>query len=74
MGDHDVHGWIVAASLREMAGLEGQGMFESVESTFSVLKISMQILGNVEPEWVKKKKGVPMETHEGQQAHEQGST
>ena len=21
MGDHDVHGWIVAASLREMAGL-----------------------------------------------------
>ena len=55
MGDHDVHGWIAAASLREMAGLEGQGKFESVESTFSVLKIATQILGNVEPEWVKKK-------------------
>ena len=40
MGDHDVHVWIVAASLREMAGLEGQGKFESVESTFSVLKIA----------------------------------
>ena len=53
MGDHDVHGWIAAASLREMAGLEGQGKFESVESTFSVLKIATQILGNVESEWVK---------------------
>ena len=59
MGDHDVHGWIVAASLREMAGLEGQGKFESVESTVSVLKIATQILGNVEPEWVKKKWACP---------------
>ena len=34
MEDH-VRGWIVAASLREMAGLEGQATFESVEGTFS---------------------------------------
>ena len=30
MGDQEVHGWITAASLREMAGLEGQATFEHV--------------------------------------------
>ena len=35
MEDHDGHGWIIAALLREMAGLEGQATFESVESKFS---------------------------------------
>ena len=65
MEDHDVHGWIIAALLREMGGLEGQAKLESVEGTFSFakcvrqggiecpsrlwLKIAMQILGNVEP-------------------------
>ena len=42
MEDHDVHGWIVAASLRWMAGLEGQAKFESVESTFSFAKCIRQ--------------------------------
>ena len=46
MEDHDVHGWIVAASLRWMAGLEGQAKFESVESTFSFAKCIRQ--GSVE--------------------------
>ena len=64
MEDHDMHGWIVAAFLREMAGLEGQATSEGAESIFSIarcirqrsveasrlwLKIAMQILVNVEP-------------------------
>ena len=32
MEDHNIHGWIIAAFLREMAGLEGQAMCECVES------------------------------------------
>ena len=67
MEDHDVHGWIVAASLRWMAGLEGQAKFESVDSTFSFAKCIRQgsveapklwlnmILGSVEPERVEKR-------------------
>ena len=66
MEHHEVHGWIIAASLRELAGLEGQAKLERVESTFSFAKcirqgsveaprlwmrMAMQILGNVEPEW-----------------------
>ena len=69
MEDHDVHGWIVAAFLRDMAGLEGQATFESVESAFlfarcvrygSVVaprlwqRMAMQLLVNVEPERVEK--------------------
>ena len=73
MDDHDVHGWIIAALLREIAGLEGQAIFESVEgerssvvrcirpgsveATRLSLKMAMQILVNVDPEWVKKKDG-----------------
>ena len=34
MEDPNVHGWITAALLREIAGLEGQATFENVESTF----------------------------------------
>ena len=81
MGDRDVHGWIIAALSREIAGLEGQAMFECVESKFSFarcirqgsaeaprlqLKMATQILGNVEPEWLKKKMGVLMDNCEGQ--------
>ena len=33
LGDQ-VHGWTTAAFLQEMAGLEGQDMFETVEETF----------------------------------------
>ena len=45
--DHDVHGWIIAAFLREMAGLEGQATFECVESKFSLARCTRQ--GSVEP-------------------------
>ena len=34
MGEQDVHGWITAAFLREVTGLEGQATFEHVEGTF----------------------------------------
>ena len=82
--DLDVHGWIIAALLREMVGPEGQAKFESVESTCSFarcirhgsveaprlrLKMAMPILGNDEPEWVEKKMGVLMDTRDGQ-AHQ----
>ena len=33
MGDQDVHGWITAALIRGMAGLEGQATFEHVDGT-----------------------------------------
>ena len=81
MEEHDVRGWIIAALLREMDGLEGHATFESVESKFSCarcirkgsveaprlwLNMAMQIPGNVEPEWVKKKMGVLMDNCEGQ--------
>ena len=35
MESHHTHGWIISAFLREMARLEGQAMFECVESNFS---------------------------------------
>ena len=34
MESHDTHGWLIAAFLREMSGLEGRAMFECVESSF----------------------------------------
>ena len=34
--DQDVHGWITAAILHEVAGLKGQATFEDVPGTFSV--------------------------------------
>ena len=46
MEDHNVHGWIIVALLREMAGLEGQATFESVESEFSFARCIRQ--GSVE--------------------------
>ena len=71
---------LLPALRRVMAGLEGQATFESVESTFSFarcirqgsveaprlwLKMAMQILGNVEPEWVETMMGVLTEEREG---------
>ena len=32
---HNIHGWLIAALLREMSGLEGESMFECVESSFT---------------------------------------
>ena len=65
MGDQEVHGWTSAAFLQEMAGLEGQDMFDTVEETFPCsrcirqetveaprlwFEMAMQIFWNVWPE------------------------
>ena len=44
--DHNTHGWLISALLREMSGLEGQAMFECVESKFSFHRCLRQ--GSVE--------------------------
>ena len=44
MKDHNIHGWIIAALLREMDGLEGQAMFECVESDSPRERRSPQIV------------------------------
>ena len=64
-GEHDTHGWLIAALLREMSGLEGKAMFECVESSFAFdrclrqgsieQKMATQLLANVEEEWVRKR-------------------
>ena len=68
MEEHNVYGWTIAALLREMAGLEGQALFESAESKFSFgrcirqgsvqgprlwQKMAMQLLAEVEKERVR---------------------
>ena len=75
-----VHGWVTAALPREMEGLEGQAIFENVESKFQCarcirqgiveaprlgLKMAMQILWKVEPEWKGNKMGPHIETRYG---------
>ena len=84
MDSHSTHGWLIAALLREMSGLEGKAMFGCVESSFvfnrclrqgSVealvcgKKKATQILANVEEEWMKKRMGVPI-NFEGERAHQ----
>ena len=44
--DENVHGWRIAALIREMAGLEGEANFESVENKFPFTKCVRQ--GSVE--------------------------
>ena len=69
MENHDTHGWLIAALLREVSGLEGKVMFECVESSFAFNRclrqgsveaprlrqqMATQLLANVEEEWVTK--------------------
>ena len=73
---HTAHGWMIAALLREMAGLEGLALFECAESKFSFArcirqgsveaprlwqKMAMQILANVEQGWKKERMGVVLD-------------
>ena len=46
MENHDTRGWLIAALLREMGGLEGNAMFACVESNFSFYRCLRQ--GSVE--------------------------
>ena len=81
---HDAHGWLIAALLREMSGLEGKAMFECVESSFAInrclrqvcveaprlwQKTATQLLANVEEEWVRKRIGILLDL-EGEKAHQ----
>ena len=66
MDNHNTHGWIIAALVREMSGLSGKAIFECVESSFAFnrclrqgsveaprlwQKMATQIWANVEEEW-----------------------
>ena len=46
LDDHNTHGWLIAALLREMSGLSGTASFESVESRFNFNRCLRQ--GSVE--------------------------
>ena len=76
MDNHNTHGWIIAALLREMSGLSGKAMSECVESNFAFnrclrqgsveaprlwQKMATQILATVEEEWTKQRRGVLVE-------------
>ena len=50
MERHDIHGWLIAALLREMSGLEGKAMFECVESSFNSNRCLLQ--GSVDAPWL----------------------
>ena len=50
MESHDIHGWLIAALLREMSGLEEKAMFECVESSFTFDRCLRQ--GSVEAPWL----------------------
>ena len=81
---HNTHGWLIAAHLREMSGLEGKAMFECVESCFSFNrclrqgsveaprlwhKMATQIWANVEEEWMRKRSGILVDL-EGEGVHQ----
>ena len=86
MDNHNTHGWIIAALLREMSGLSGKAIFECVESSFAISrclrqksveaprlwqKMATQIWVNVEEERMKKRKGVLMDIDgEGEGVHQ----
>ena len=70
LDDHNTHGWLIAALLREMSGLSGTASCESVESRSSFnrclrqgsveaprlwQKMASQTLSNVEEEWMMKR-------------------
>ena len=77
MEDHNTHGWIISALLREMCGLESQAMFECVESNFSFARclrqgrqnMATQLLADVEEKWARKRMGILLDL-EGQGAHQ----
>ena len=70
---HDIHGWLIAALLREMSGLAGKAMFECVESSFTFNRclrqesveapwlwqmMAAQLLASVEGKWKQKNMGL----------------
>ena len=85
MGNHNTHGWLIAALLREMSGLEGKATSECAESSFifnkclrqgSVeaprlwQKMATQIWANVEEDWMKKRKRCSLGCREEEGVHQ----
>ena len=83
MDSINTHGWLMAALLREMLGLDGKAMFECDESSFafnrclrqgsveaprSWQRMVTQILANVEQEWMKRRMGLLLD-FKGERAH-----
>ena len=81
LDDHNTHGWIIAALLREMLGLSRKAMSECVESSFAFnrclrqgsveaprlwQKMATQILAHEEEEWMKQRTEVHMDINEGE--------
>ena len=84
MEKRHTHGWLIAALLREMSGLEGKAMFEYVESSFAFnrcfrqgsvevpslwQKMATQLLANVEETWTRKRMGILLDL-EGLKKHQ----
>ena len=70
---HDQHGWLIAAILREVSGLDGKAMFDCVESSFTFNRclrqgsveaprlwqmIAAQLLASAEEKWKQKNMGL----------------
>ena len=55
--DHNTHGWLISALLREMSRSEGQAMFECVEAPRLWQKMATQLLANVDEILGKKRMG-----------------
>ena len=81
---HDTNGWLIAAFLREMSGLEGNAMFECVESSFIFNRCLRQgsmeaprlwqkmvtlILAKVVEERMRKRSGILLDI-EGERVHQ----
>ena len=81
---HDQHGWLIAAILREMSGLEGKAMCECVESSFTPNRclrqgsveasqlwqmMAAQLLASVEEKWKQKNMGLLLD-FKGEKAHQ----
>ena len=52
MGVQEVHGWITAASSREMAGLEGQATFEDVHGSCQFARCLRQQSAEAPQHWL----------------------
>ena len=77
--NHNSHGWLIAAFLREMSERSGKPTFECVESSFDFngclrqgsvdaprwwQKMATQILAIVEEKWMKNKRGILLKVEE----------
>ena len=73
MDNHNTHGWIIAALLREMLGLERPcfNAWKAVSLSIDACdKMATQTMANVEGEWMKQRKGVLMDIEAEEEVHQ----